>query len=289
MTRPKPPSAAGAVGLLTDLLADSLDPGYAEAAARKAAARDAGGTDPSARRLSADTLRVITAVVCLLTGFIFAVAYQSTRKSAPANSLVQKSLLAKVRAGQTEDARLAGEANRLNGQVQAAQQQATGAGPSGEQLTRAEELAGTIAVHGPGLAVTMNNPPLGGGANGRLLIDLDLRSVVNALWLAGAEAITINDIRLTPTTAVRFAGRSILVDFQPLAAPYTIRAIGDPDSMVTRFTVSDVASRYRTLASAYGFQFTLTSSASLQLPAAASRNNRYAKPSKFDSVEVPSR
>lgn len=287
MTRPKPPSTA--VGLLADLLADSLDPGYAEAAARKVAARDAGEVDEPALRLSPDALRVITAVVCLLAGFIFAVAYQSTRQSAPANSLVQKSLLAKVRAGQAEDARLAGEANRLNGQVQAAQQQATGAGPSGEQLTRAEELTGTIAVHGPGLAVTMNNPPAGGGSNARSLIDLDLRSVVNALWLAGAEAITINDIRLTPTTAVRFAGHSILVDFQPLTAPYTIRAIGDPDSMVTRFTVSDVASKYRTLASAYGLEFTLTKSDRLQLPAAATRNNRYAKPSKFDSVEVRTR
>ncbi len=271
-------------GLLAGLLADSLDPGYAETAARKAAARDAGEPDSPVRHPG--TLRAITAVVCLVAGFVLAVAYQTTRDSAPATSLVRKSLLAKVRAGQAQDARLAGEANRLDGQVQAAQQRATGAGPSGEQLTRAQELAGTVAVHGPGLAVTLNNPPSGTGPNGQVLIDLDLRSVVNALWLAGAEAITIDDIRLTPTTAVRFAGHSILVDFQPLTAPYTIRAIGDPDTMVTRFTVSDVASKYRTLASAYGFAFTLTPSDRLQLPAASARNNRYAKPSKFDSVEV---
>ena len=37
--------------------------------------------------------------------------------------------------------------------------------------------------------------------------DGDLQLVVNALWAAGAEAVSINGQRLGPTTAIRFAGR----------------------------------------------------------------------------------
>ena len=55
--------------------------------------------------------------------------------------------------------------------------------------------------------------------------------MVNALWAAGAEAISINGQRLGPTTAIRFAGEAVLVDFRPVTNPYEISAIGDPDTL----------------------------------------------------------
>ena len=61
--------------------------------------------------------------------------------------------------------------------------------------------------------------------------DDDLQLVVNALWAAGAEAISINGQRLGPTTAIRFAGEAVLVDFRPVTNPYEISAIGDPDTL----------------------------------------------------------
>ena len=38
------------------------------------------------------------------------------------------------------------------------------------------------------------------------------KCLVNGLWQAGAEAISINGQRLTSTSAIRFAGQAILVD-----------------------------------------------------------------------------
>ena len=61
--------------------------------------------------------------------------------------------------------------------------------------------------------------------------DGDLQLVVNALWAAGAEAISINGQRLGPTTAIRFAGEAVLVDFRPVTNPYEVSAIGDPDTL----------------------------------------------------------
>ena len=45
----------------------------------------------------------------------------------------------------------------------------------------------------------------------------------------------INGQRLTATSAIRFAGEAILVNYRPLVPPYAVTAIGDPASLPTRF------------------------------------------------------
>lgn len=59
----------------------------------------------------------------------------------------------------------------------------------------------------------------------------DIQLVVNALWSAGAEAISVNGHRMTSTSAIRFAGKAIIVDFRGLTPPYEIVAIGDPERL----------------------------------------------------------
>jgi uncharacterized protein YlxW (UPF0749 family) len=260
-----PSGGTGSRGYLADLLTNTLDPGYAAAAARR--------RDGTARPISRAT-RVAVVAVCAVIGAVLTVAYIHTRDNAPGTSRAKRALIAKVRAAQDTAEKLADQANRLSGQVASARQRASGATPSGKELTRAEEQAGTLAVHGPGLRVTLTNPTSGE----RQYTDLDVRAVVNELWLSGAEAIAVNNIRLTPTSAIRFAGSAVLVDFQPLTAPYTVRAIGSPAQLDSRFTVSDVANRYRTLASAFGLGFRISQSKQLALPASDSHRNRYARP-----------
>jgi uncharacterized protein YlxW (UPF0749 family) len=110
-----------------------------------------------------------------------------------------------------------------------------------------------------------------------LLSDRDLRSVVNELWSDGAEAIAVNGIRLTPTSAIRFAGQAVLVDQQPITSPYVIRAIGSPATLDTGFASSAVASRYQTLVSAEGIRFSFGQLGSVTLPAAPVADPLYAR------------
>ena len=63
------------------------------------------------------------------------------------------------------------------------------------------------------------------------VIAKDLQFVTNALWESGAEAVSINGKRLTSTSAIRFAGSAIIVDFRPLTRPYVITALGDPQAL----------------------------------------------------------
>ena len=53
------------------------------------------------------------------------------------------------------------------------------------------------------------------------MLDVDLQQLVNGMWTAGAEAISVNGHRLTSLTAIRGAGTSITVDYSSLTPPYT--------------------------------------------------------------------
>ena len=64
-----------------------------------------------------------------------------------------------------------------------------------------------------------------------MILDRDVQLLVNDLWAAGAEAISIGGVRLQPSSAIRQAGGSILVDNRPVFWPITIEAIGDPSGL----------------------------------------------------------
>lgn len=274
------PTAARAHPLLEELVHGSLDPGYAQAAARRAGR-------PAARRWWE---KPAVALGCLLAGFVLVVAYVHTHRTAPQSQHVQDELAGRVRAVQAADESLTRRAAALDQRLAAVRSQALPAGGSlAQRLTRVEAGSGVLAVTGPGLVVTLTEPPPASPstAAGRagtvpigqtnILTDRDIRSVVNELWHDGAEAIAVNGIRLTPTSAIRFAGQAVLVDFRSIASPYRIEAIGNADDLATTFAQSDVASRYKTLSGADGIGFTFAGSDRLSLPAGSPQTLRYAR------------
>jgi uncharacterized protein YlxW (UPF0749 family) len=276
---PTVPSSSNLVStqLLIDLVTNTLDPGYAAAAARRGA--------PSRHWYD----RPAVVFGCLLIGFTLVLAYVHAHRAAPEAAKVQNSLVARVRAAELGANRLDQQLQQVNGQLTTVRDRALP--PSGvlaKQLDRDQLLAGEVAVHGPGLEVVLSEPKESaasasagrGGttslATTNILTDRDVQSVVNQLWAAGAEAITVNDVRLTPTSAIRFAGQAVLVDYQPIASPYTVRALGNADGLATAFAASAVASRYQTLVSADGIGFAFVEHKNMTLPASAPASLRYA-------------
>jgi uncharacterized protein YlxW (UPF0749 family) len=267
---------------------NTLDPGYAEASARR---RTAGGPTRWYDR-------PLLAAGCLLVGFILVVAYVHANRSAPAEAKVTSDLIGRVRSAQSTASNLQRSADHLDVTVKQQRDAAlSGAGGLGPSLRAAELAAGVEAVRGPGVIVTLSDPPTPtatptGGRAGttplsetHILTDRDVRSVVNELWADGAEAISVNNIRLTATSAIRFAGQAVLVDFEPIIGPYQIRAIGDSGTLITRFVQSAVASRYQTLTSAEGIGFSFDESSKLTLPGSPPATLRYASapPSSAES------
>ena len=97
----------------------------------------------------------------------------------------------------------------------------------------------------------------------------DLRSVVEELWAAGAEAIAINGERITPTTAIIDVGPSILVNAAYLAGPYQVTALG-PDDLYPRLGESaGFVDMIRTRAQGFGIQVSIAEPEAVDIPAFA--------------------
>lgn len=100
------------------------------------------------------------------------------------------------------------------------------------KLNRLELAAGLTAVQGAGITITLGDSPTvppNKNPNDYIIHDTDIRLLVNALWLAGAEAISVNGQRLVSSSAIRCAGTTVLVNSTRLATPYVIKAVGKPD------------------------------------------------------------
>jgi uncharacterized protein YlxW (UPF0749 family) len=108
--------------------------------------------------------------------------------------------------------------------------------------------------------------------------DGDLQLVVNALWAAGAEAVSINGQRLGPATAIRFAGEAVLVDFRPVTNPYEVSAIGDPDTLSAKFLASPEVGALAVISESFGLRFEFAREDELNLPPASIPEIRYAQP-----------
>jgi len=110
--------------------------------------------------------------------------------------------------------------------------------------------------------------------------DRDLQRVVNGLWGAGAEAISVNGQRLTALSAIRAAGDAILVDNKPLVPPYTLLAVGDGERLSTAFQSSDDGRYLSVLQDSYDIRTSISVQDRVRLPAAPSLTVRTAEPVK---------
>jgi len=277
--------------LLNELMTYHLDSGYAAAAGRP---KD---RSPAARRRA----RVVLAVGLLLLGFVLAAAYRGTLRQAPDSERARQALVRDVQDGSALGDALQRRAETLSGQLVRERDAALTTSQTGDhvaaQVRRLEGAAAQRPVHGPGIAVVAGDaaaadqvdPATGrriavpADDNGRLR-DRDLQSLVNALWAAGAEAIAVGGQRLAPTTTIRAAGEAILVDLRPVQGPYTIEAVGDPDTLLPRFADSDAARRFQSYTGLYGIQFTVRESGELRLRAATGPELRYASPVSSPTV-----
>lgn len=290
--RHRPRLGAMSTSLLNELMMDHLDSGYEVAARRKAARTAAGEDTPPAQRRVATT---VLAVGLLLVGLLFAVAYRGTLRTAPDTERARQALVRDVETGSTLSDTLQRRAETLSGQLVKERDAVLARTATGERATTQvrglEAAAAQVAVTGPGIRVvagdavaTQQTDPASGESvsvppdeSGRLR-DRDLQSLVNALWAAGAEAVSVGGERLTPTTTIRAAGEAILVDLRPVTGPYAIEAVGDPDTLLPRFADTDAARRYQSYTGLYGIRFTVTREKTLSLRAGTGPELRYAEP-----------
>jgi uncharacterized protein YlxW (UPF0749 family) len=177
--------------------------------------------------------QLLVAVLVAALGFAIVVQLRQTEQQGLAT--LRQSDLVRILddVGDRRD-RLAAEASDLESQrreltdVRTGDQAALDAARS--RATTLGILAGTVAAKGPGVEVYITDP----GATVRAATLLDL---VQELRDAGAEAIQIGAARVVASTAFTDITDGVAVDNLVLTAPYTVRAIGDGQTMATALEI----------------------------------------------------
>ena len=104
-----------------------------------------------------------------------------------------------------------------------------------EELALARNYADFEKLEGPGIIINMNDSLAEVGEfenpDWYVIHDGDILEIVNELRAAGAEAISINDERVTATSNIRCGGPTINIDGKRHAVPFVIKAIGDPQKL----------------------------------------------------------
>ena len=249
---------AASMSLLTALLANPLDAGYEHYRA-----------EHGSRPVSVSGKIAVFAVAVAL-GFGSIVATSSLR--APAGDV--KSDLK----SQASERTAAVEA--LNDEVQSlgrAIDQYSQTGSAAPSNPAQDLMTATTPVSGPGITVTLTDRSGTGKGNGNVR-DQDLAMVVNAMWAAGADAVSINGQRVGPETFVRTAGSVILVTGTPVSSPYEVAAIGDANALSVALVRGATGDYLSAAQSVTGMTVSSKVSDNLQMEALTLTDSHYATP-----------
>ncbi|MFD8982361.1 DUF881 domain-containing protein [Streptomyces sp. NPDC059564] len=271
-TPPARPDAS--MSLLTHVMDHSLDEGYAEASAR----RRADGTAGLPRSLKA---KLGLAAGLVIAAMVVTLGAAQARIAAPVLAKERQELIDRVERADAHANGLERDVERLRTDVEDRQGEVLKQ-PGGEQARLLALLSGATEVHGPGVKLVVDDAKgssSGGGGGPResagfsdtgRVRDRDMQRIVNGLWQAGAEAVSINGQRLTALSAIRAAGDAILVDNRPLVPPYEVLAVGDKKRLGTSFQDSVDGQYLHVLQESYGIRYTLSAMDAVKLPAASS-------------------
>jgi len=225
------------------------------------------------------------AVVCLVLGILLALQFRSNEKSPRYVSTDRwAEITVQMENLKRERDYLAEEVLSLREKLEetAASQEGEAVKALREELVKANMAAGLVPVRGKGVSVTLNDSPHalqpGEDPNNYLVHDEDLLKVVNELWAAGAEAISINEHRLVANSEIRCAGTTILVNVNKIAPPFVIKAIGDPQVLESSLRITGGWLSY---IENFGIQYQIQPSDSIEIPAyKGSIKFQYAEPVK---------
>lgn len=227
---------------------------------------------------------ILLAAAFVLLGFLATVALRSRPPSPEARLPGRYRLAALIERQQRTTATLRREVDDLRARVdrlvaEAGSRQA-GAADRTSRLDRATLSAGLVALRGPGVRVTLDDSILDeaptGNVNDLVIHSQDVQAAVNAVWRAGAEAVSINGQRLVGTSAVLCVGNTLLLNGTVHSPPYVISAVGAQEE---RFDGDPLVRRLREDAGAFGIQFSAEAVDSLDIPAyRGSTALKYAKP-----------
>ena len=264
MTTAAPPSEQSSAQtrsltpLLTLITQESLDADYARVAR----------THPHEGKARGLT---IGAVLLVVFGGLVAIAAVQTSRESASTTATRDELISRINARQDQ---LAQQQQSIADTRATMTDESAAYADLGTELNRSNTLqqliggtTGFVDQTGAGLEITVSDSP-NGDVSGEVR-GSDLANLVNALWSAGAQAIAINDQRVTPLSAPRNSGSVVRMNNVSLSSPYTVVAIGPPSDLHDKVFTSRTGKRFESIAARYGYGLQMTTSQQAHVPAAA--------------------
>jgi uncharacterized protein YlxW (UPF0749 family) len=265
--------------LLTLITQRSLDADYEHVARRRAVGQ---------ARPRRTVPRHTAAAVLVVFGLLVTVAAVQTSRNASVDQSSRASLIGQINLRHEAVARLQSQlAHEQQGQLALndrlisleTAQQAVRA-----RLERLGVRTGFGAVRGPGVQVTVASAS--GSDSSQLIRDSDLALLTDALWAAGAEAISVNSERLTVLSAFRNVGVGILVNSQPVNPPYVFSVVGDPADLPADLLSTSAGAAWYALKDSLGLYFEVKNGGTMTLPAASPVTLRSAKITPAKNIDT---
>lgn len=217
--------------------------------------------------------QIAIAAVLFVTSFIIVLQFKSVIKNSGFSSTqlqriedLQKELIKEKENNVDLNRQLLQANSNLETYRENARENDTGSKAMAEELENAMLLAGLTDVEGPGVTVVLkdsaDSTQKSSSAN-YIIHDRDLRDIVNELVASGAEAISINGERISGKSAIRCVGPTITINNNYYASPFTIKAIGDPETLEAGINIRDgVVDVMR----AFKIDVTVTRAGRIQIP-----------------------
>jgi len=230
--------------------------------------------------------QITLGIALLALGFLIAAQLRSEAPRVRYASNERIPLVETARDLQSRQDALKQQLLQLRAQIQTVESQGQGSAALvsdlDAQLGKARVAAGLTALHGPGvvlqLADSPTSVPAGGNQTDYLVSARDIRTVVEELWLAGAEAVAINGERVTASSAIIDIGGSVLLNAAYLAPPYQVSAIGAPGLFDRLNGSSSFQDFVKMRVEAFGLQVGFAELQDVTIPAyAGTINLRYAR------------
>jgi uncharacterized protein YlxW (UPF0749 family) len=184
-------------------------------------------SEEAARRTFLDArLRASLAIGLVLVGFLLVAQWRGVRTNASSLEGQSDQNLAIIISEMTaENSAMRNEILRLETRLLQANRDEEGRADvldqAAKEIDSLQVLAGLDGARGPGVVVTIGDPA-------GTLLPQDLVSVMQELRAAGAEAMSLNGVRLEATTGISMRGGHLQAGASELAQPYVFTAIGDP-------------------------------------------------------------
>lgn len=241
-----------AIGLLEQIADTALDDDYYVVRS---------GRYPQSREFNT----VLTGLVIAIFALLVTMAVVQTRSDRPATQRERESLIANVDDRKELVADREKTADSLRAEVKKLRASVDRTDPKYEML---RVKTGDRAASGPGITITATpTSDENRHNNTNRITDSDLQMLVNGLWYAGAEAVSVNGRRIGTMSAIRATGDGITVNYDPIGPPYVVVALGNDDTLESRFDDNPAGRYWAARVQSLHVQNEVASSSELTVPA----------------------